>query len=264
MYNFIKKIVIKLFKVPPEPDDPMGDVDSLVVFRASPNFFKYKFIVWIIQSIFGAIGYIAVGGVLLAGLFSKLSGFMIILLVIGIFLLVLLYLCQLLFSYVIMKLDYEMRWYKVSDRSLRIREGVIFVREMTMTFANIQNISISQGPIQRFFKISDLRVETAGGGGGQAAAQNQQNIFSMHVGFFRGVDNSEDIRNLMLERLKNIKSTGLGDVDEKTTGQKMETPAPSAPLTHSSSLIPALNNLKDEATALRQATISVGDRRGCI
>lgn len=258
MYDFIKKIVLKLFKVPPEPDDPMGDVDTLVVFRASPNFFKYKFIVWIIQSVFTTLLYIAGGGAALAAIIPTGSTALIILAVMGEFLLVFIYICQLIFSYVIMKLDYEMRWYKVSDRSLRIREGVIFVREMTMTFANIQNISISQGPIQRFFNISDLRVETAGGGGGQAAsAQNQQNIFSMHVGFFRGVDNSQDIRNLMLERLKKIKSTGLGDMDDKKLVQEIETSNDSSTPINNPSVISALTNLKEEAIALRKAAISL-------
>lgn len=253
MYEFIKQIALKIFKVPPEPDDPMGDVESLVVFRASPNFFKYKLIVWVIQSIIGGIVYIAIAGGLLAGILPGLKGILFFIVIIGIFLFVFIYLCQLFISYVIMRLDYEMRWYKVSDRSLRIREGILFVREMTLTFANIQNISISQGPIQRFFNISDLRVETAGGGGGQAAAQNQQNIFSMHVGFFRGVDNSEEIRNLMLQRLKKIKSTGLGDIDDiddQTEDKKLTKPGS---LANTASIISALQKMKTEAVGIRTA-----------
>ncbi len=250
MYELIKKIALKIFKVPPEPDDPMGDVESLVVFRASPNFFKYKFIIWIIQNLFGAVIYILAGGGILAAVAPELNGnWMLIAVISGIFL-AFIYFCQLVISYIIMRLDYEMRWYKVSDRSLRIREGVLFVREMTLTFANIQNISISQGPIQRLLNISDLRVETAGGGGGTAAAQNQQNIFSMHVGFFRGVDNSEKIRTLMLERLKKIKSTGLGDLDDAAKEQTASEEAVAQ--IQSSTIISALTKLKEEAVMLRR------------
>ena len=136
-----------------------------------------------------------------------------------------------------------MRWYKISDRSLRIREGVLFVREMTTTFANIQNISISQGPIQRFFKISDLKVETAGGGGSNDANNGQNNMSSMHIGFFRGVSNSEQIRELMLNRLKQLKSTGIGDLDEDTTEQSTN---------YNDNLITAVKKFKNEATLLRQ------------
>src|SRR5207249_3022813 len=76
------------------------------------------------------------------------------------------------FFLAVLRLDYEKRWYVVTDRSLRIREGVVKVREMTVNFANIQNISISQGPLQRILGIADLRVDTAGGGGRAANPQH--------------------------------------------------------------------------------------------
>ena len=62
------------------------------------------------------------------------------------------------------KLDYDYHHYVITDRSLRIRAGVWHVHEMTMTFANVQNISIRQGPLQRLLGIADLVVQTAGGG----------------------------------------------------------------------------------------------------
>ena len=67
----------------------------------------------------------------------------------------------------VIKLDYELRWYLITDRSLRIREGIWSVREITLTFANVQNVSVTQGPVQRLFGVSEVVVETAGGGGGQ-------------------------------------------------------------------------------------------------
>ena len=45
------------------------------------------------------------------------------------------------FALALVRLDFEKRWYLVTDRSLRVREGVVNVREMTIMFANIQNIS---------------------------------------------------------------------------------------------------------------------------
>ncbi len=67
-------------------------------------------------------------------------------------------------SLALVRLNFEKRWYIVTDRSLRVREGILNVREMTVTFANIQNISISHGPVQRAIGIAELRVDTAGGG----------------------------------------------------------------------------------------------------
>ena len=145
-----------------------------------------------------------------------------------------------------------MRWYKVSDRSLRIREGVVNVKEMTMTFANIQNISINQGPIQRFFKIADLRVESAGGSSVIANQQNAVASSNMHVAFFRGVDNAKEIADLMKERLRQMRTSGLGDQDDKinSSARKPEVITSTVPAKNTVSL---LNSVKEEARAFRLA-----------
>ncbi len=228
MFEPLKKLVVKVLKVPPEPEAPSGAEGSLKVFRAAPNFYRYNLYLWMFRQAFLVLvlGSASVGLLLAAlGKFGEDpikaaiaggAGVLAGLLLLGL----------MSMSYATLRLDYEMRWYKVTDRSLRIREGVVFVREMTMTFANIQNISISQGPVQRFFKIADLKVETAGGGGGHAGAQqNQEHAFNMHVGFFRGVDNAEAIRDLMMDRLKRLRDAGLGDADdshgERSPGQEV-------------------------------------------
>ena len=90
-----------------------------------------------------------------------------------------------------LRLDYEMRWYKVTDRSLRIREGVWRMREMTMMFDNIQNISITQGPIQRMLNIADLKVQTAGGSTPVPQQGQKGMTFDMHTGYFRGIDTAD-------------------------------------------------------------------------
>jgi hypothetical protein len=73
-----------------------------------------------------------------------------------------LFLVQMPFSLAAARLNYEMRWYIVTDRSLRLREGIFGVREMTLTFANVQNIAIRQGPLQRALGLADVVVRTAG------------------------------------------------------------------------------------------------------
>lgn len=217
MYELLKGIALKILKVPPEPEAPEGT--SLQVFRAAPSFYKYRLYLWIFRQV---LVLLIMGGFVLAMGAGALASFgegepaPAVLLGVGAVCLAILLVVLALFSYTTLRMDYEMRWYKVTDRSLRIREGVVHVREMTMTFANIQNISISQGPVQRYFKIADLKVETAGGGGGAhgGAQQGQEHAFNMHIGFFRGVDNAQEIRDLMLERLRKLKSAGLGDDDD--------------------------------------------------
>ncbi|HBS27980.1 MAG TPA: hypothetical protein DEB06_00680, partial [Phycisphaerales bacterium] len=69
-------------------------------------------------------------------------------------------------AYVAIHLRYDTTWYVLSGRSMRLRRGVMSVHETTITFENIQNVTVRQGPLLRWFGISDLQVETAGGGGG--------------------------------------------------------------------------------------------------
>jgi membrane protein YdbS with pleckstrin-like domain len=252
MYEFAKSLVLRTLRVPPEPLDPMGDVRSLKVFRASPNFFRYRLYVWIIRNVFSAFILALGAGIFFAVLLkSRAPSGEIILSFVSLIGVCIIGAGHLIVSFIMLRLDYEMRWYKISDRSLRIREGVVFVREMTMTFANIQNISISQGPIQRFFKIADLKVETAGGGGAIKPDHNTQNpVFSMHIGVFKGIDNFDEVRDMMLARLRKLRDSGLGDTDD-LAGASGENEKQSGVV--SNSLAETLKLLYKEASLLRQS-----------
>ena len=84
---------------------------------------------------------------------------------------------------------------------------------MTVTFANIQNIAIEQGPLQRLLRIADLKVDTAGGGGGHHDSKHFAGV-SLHTAWFSGVDNAAAIKQMIQDRLRGIKDTGLGDLDD--------------------------------------------------
>ena len=245
MVERFKTFVLRMMRVPPEPEPPAGSEGSVTIFRASKRFFQINLVRWafgqvstligiVVALIFlrtGAFGivdvalnkvpieYLASGLVAAADFFgiaisaAELLRFGIASIeVVGIAL----FIVQLPFSFFLVLLDWELRWYIVTDRSLRIREGVVRVREATMTFANVQEVSIQQGPLQRILGISDLKVRTAGGGSGSGppAKQRQQEAHSPHIGYFHGVDNAGAIRDLILERLKQLRDAGLGDPDQ--------------------------------------------------
>lgn len=213
MYDGFKGLVVRLLRVPPEPHAPAGE--KLEVFRAARRWFAYRRIVWLMSTLFMGVPILTVSGVLVfvAQPENEVPSF-----VFTGFAVLLLSSFGLLSAlrYATLRLDYEMRWYMVTDRSLRIREGVVFLREMTLTFANIQEISIQQGPIQRIFGVQDVLVRTAGGGSG-GQKQNAA-LLDMHVAHFRGVDNAEAIRDLVRARLEAYKGAGLGDEDDGDAG----------------------------------------------
>jgi uncharacterized membrane protein YdbT with pleckstrin-like domain len=149
----------------------------------------------------------------------------------------------------VLRLDYELRWYMVTDRSLRIRSGIWRVQEMTMSFANLQHITMSQGPLQRLLGIADVRVQSAGGGGGGADHSHGQHR-SLHTGFFHGVENAPEIRDLILERLRQFRETGLGDPDEVRHAMHAA-PAQAEPL--DAATLAAATDLLAAARELRQS-----------
>ena len=109
-------------------------------------------------------------------------------------------------AYIAIHLRYDTTWYVLSDRSMRIRRGIWSIYETTITFENIQNVHISQGPLQRSFGFANLMVMTAGGGGGGA---HEGASVGAHVGLLEGLDNAAELRTRILARSQT--SAGLGD-----------------------------------------------------
>jgi uncharacterized membrane protein YdbT with pleckstrin-like domain len=108
-------------------------------------------------------------------------------------------------AYIAIHLRYDTTWYVLSDRSMRIRRGIWTIYETTITFENIQNVNIHQGPIQRWFGFANLTVKTAGGGG----AAHEGAAVGSHVGLLEGIDNAADLRQRILA--KSQLSVGIGD-----------------------------------------------------
>lgn len=109
------------------------------------------------------------------------------------------------------RLEFEQHWYIVTDRSLRIRTGIFQLTESTMSFANLQQVEVKQGPLQRLLGLADVRVQSAGGGG---SVDEKHQHDSLHTGVFHSVENASEIRDLILERLRQFRQAGLGDPDD--------------------------------------------------
>jgi membrane protein YdbS with pleckstrin-like domain len=279
MYEPIKRTLLRVLRVPPEPHPPSGSPESIRTFRASRNYYRYKMFGWGVKQIGALIGIIVLAGVHVTfGLGSHIpwtsipapesvtetlekfqknevgqkvtsvvswflkSRLVLLAEIVGFAFLIV----QAPVTYAMVQLDYEMRWYIVTDRSLRIREGIASVREMTMTFANVQNLTIQQGPIQRLLGISDLRVRTAGGGSSDKDEENKdKEAESMHVGYLRGVDDAQEIRDTILDRLRRVKGAGLGDPEDESAARGVTSTA-------EEDLIAASRELLGEARALRR------------
>ncbi len=246
MYKAFCDACEKVLKIPAPPEPPPGHEETTQIFRAAPNFLKYLLAMWAIRAalIVGAAA-IALLAIAIPNMMGRNHSALshVIVLVLDSVAFVVVLITQ-LWGLAIVRLDYEKRWYVVTDRSLRVREGIVNLREMTVNFANIQNISISQGPIQRMLNIADLRVDTAGGGGGGPKQGNEQ-MYNLHTAFFRGVNNANEIRELIQARLRHLKDSGLGDHEEVAAASKASSTE--------EGLIVALREVHEEARRLNSA-----------
>jgi membrane protein YdbS with pleckstrin-like domain len=232
--RLVEEWVQQFLQVPSKPEPPAGGEGTLKIFRAARGFFHYRIVTWILRQVSVFFGVI-VGIVMFNGLDGEARtlflGMEILALVLAV--------AYLPISFLLVSLDFNYRWYMVTDRSLRIREGILKVQERTMTFSNIQNVAIRQGPLQRLFGIADVEVRTAGGGdGGSSGKQDDPFAESMHIGYFRGVDNAEEIRDLMMNHLRRLSASGLGDPEEASS-ERLVSPASTPPASHAPPALPS-------------------------
>ena len=147
MYSALKGPLLRLLKAPEgEPEPPAGSPGSIEVFRASPRFLKLRM-----------VGLLISAALLFVFEFLPIAASMLvadepIIVVIGIAILTVTA-AFIAMQYFLIRLDYDMRYYVITDRSLRIRQGALIIRESTYTYANVQNLTIQQGPVERLGRI---------------------------------------------------------------------------------------------------------------
>jgi uncharacterized membrane protein YdbT with pleckstrin-like domain len=196
--------VLRLARVPAEPHVPEGAEESVRVFNAGRNYLAWRLILWGIGNAALALGLAVAFGfsfVLPLPPLVRTIWSVVGVGAAGVFVV------SIPMTYFLQRLNYEMRWYIVTDRSLRIRSGVVWLQEITMTFANIQEIRVNANPIEQLLGLANVEVRSAGGGDTDAHGRSS----SGHVGKFAGVDNAEAIRDLLVERLRVYRDSGLGE-----------------------------------------------------
>jgi membrane protein YdbS with pleckstrin-like domain len=217
--------------LPPAGKDPQ-------VFRASPSYLTYRMIPFFVGVTFELlVAAPALIGVLASKNVLALVGFLGSLVFLS---------GMTILSYFALRLDYELRYYVITDRSLRIREGAWTIREMTLTHANVQNLRIDQGPLQRLFGISDVVVDTAGGG---AQVTNQPGGHGHHA-VLAGIEDAEAVRDLLR---RHVERAGRGDAGLGDERSRPKAAATSARLAGASPAVAAaLREVRAAAAALRE------------
>ncbi|MCP3904496.1 MAG: PH domain-containing protein [Planctomycetes bacterium] len=205
IYGGVWRIVVGWLRVPETPPElPVGPREQADAFGPADAFLRYlKLWFWIVALIVD-VALVVLWFVLL------IVEWWVALLVLP--LAVLLIVVPDVIIYVALHLRFDTTWYVMTERSLRIRRGVWIIREMTVTFENVQNLKVHQGPVQRLYGVSSLLVETAGGSSSTEGHSKGLDVGNQAV--IEGIANARELRDRILGRLRMVQSAGLGDEAE--------------------------------------------------
>ncbi len=203
MYRGVWGVLTEWFRVPAQaPTLPAGTGEVLQSFRPSGGYLRYLKFQWAIVVLGMAAVVVPLSIMLAVG--SPLVAVFVIPLALS------LAVFGATAGYLAIHLQFDTTWYVLSPRSLRIRRGIWVIQEATITFENVQNVTVESGPVERWFGIGNVLVDTAGGGQGAKDAEGKGRSNS-HRGEIAGVSKPSEIRQLISSRLRHSRSAGLGD-----------------------------------------------------
>ncbi len=84
---------------------------------------------------------------------------------------------------------------QITNKNLKFSKGLILHIEKTIPVENIQDLSFVGGPILRYFGLTLIKIETAGGGGGA----HNQNMMSM-----LGINDAESFKTQILQQREKV------------------------------------------------------------
>lgn len=92
------------------------------------------------------------------------------------------------------RLYYKSIVYHLNDTEMTWKRGVWFRKTGIVPYNRITNVDISQGPVMRIFKISNLQIQTAGNSGGKAGSEIS----------IIGVEDAEPLRAFIMDFVRGM------------------------------------------------------------
>ena len=122
--------------------------------------------------------------------------------------------------------------YRFDDEGIHMKVGILFRREVNLTYARIQDIHLRSGFIQRWLGLADVQVQTASGNAGAELV-------------IEGFREFEQIRDFLYTRMRGARA------GEHTTGALSEAhiTASEAP----AGMVEVLSQIRDELRRTREA-----------
>ncbi|HUF64148.1 MAG TPA: PH domain-containing protein [Verrucomicrobiales bacterium] len=127
--------------------------------------------------------------------------------------------------------------YRFDDEGMHMRWGILFRREVNLTYARIQDIHLRSGVIQRWLGLADVLIQTASG-----SAVPEMTI--------EGIREYDPLRDLLYTRMRGVRDR------EKRTGTAL--PGDRGP---AADWAPVLEEVRDALRETRSALESLTSKR---
>ena len=128
---------------------------------------------------------------------------------------------------------YQTLRYRFDDEGIHMKVGILFRREVNLTYARIQDIHLSSGFIQRWLGLADVQVQTASGNSGAELV-------------IEGFKEYEAIRDFLYSKMRGARG------DLKAASPALAAPATTAPAAGSGA-VELLLEIRDELRRTREA-----------
>ena len=89
--------------------------------------------------------------------------------------------------------------YTVDEDGVKMSGGVVWKKHVTVPYSKITNVDITRGPLQRYYKIGTIHVQTAGAAGKQGEKAELK---------LTGIKELEKIRGVIIENIKGLNHPG--------------------------------------------------------
>lgn len=211
VYEGLWGVLVRWLRVPRKaPDLPVAAGDSILMLRPAREWLRYLKAQFVLTHLFvGMVDLALLVGLIAAFIAAPPVGALLVIPYVAFVAL------PPAIAYLALHVRYDSTWYVLTNRSMRIRRGIWVIHETTITYENIQNVTVNQGPLERFFGIANVVVKTAGGGGMEGHPGHAS--MSSHVGLLEGLTNANEIRELIQSRARQSAAAGLGDEPEHDT-----------------------------------------------
>ena len=126
--------------------------------------------------------------------------------------------------------------YRFDEEGIHTRVGVLFRREVNLTYARIQDIHLQSGVIQRWLGLADIQIQTASGSSSAELV-------------IEGFKEFETIRDFLYARMRGAKS---GTAEGARSGAKPASSPASAAAHTDEETVTLLLNIRDELRRTRE------------